>query len=1092
MRTHAALRAILKPLAFSVVLLFLNVTLIARPIAAHAQELTQTQKSSTPRAAVVVFWEDGFPAADTAAPSRGNLSAILPDAAFTVADQLADALAADETRLLVMPFGSAFPEDQWEAIRRYLERGGNLVVLGGRPFTRAAYRDKDTWRLRPPIQAFARTLFLNDYAETPGSDALKFTPNEDFSFLRLPAFAWKRAWSATVRLTDEDLYKREGSAGTLDTRLDTLAWGVANGRKLAAPIVELDHLQNHFAGGRWILADCELADGFYASAEGKDLASKLTKRAAEGAEDFTVQPSWPLFLPGEPLTFEAHLQSAGLIFGVSSRGSITFPNLAPVRVDLTVIPEEGVPITKSFDVTPKPVAQQSQPGAIGPLPLSVQLTLPPSAGQGLHSVTAKLYINNEIREVYRTGFWMRDESLLRSGPRLKVAGDYFTLDDKPILVAGTTYMASDVQRQFFIRPNPWLWNRDMAEIHAAGLNTLRTGLWTAWDQVMKQSGVVSEEALRSMEAYLLTARRNGLAVQFTFFAFTPEILGGDNPYLDPEAARRQKNLIIPFVERFHDVPYLAWDLINEPSFSNPLRAWQTRPNGDAHELAAWNAWLNKHYADHGAIAEAWRSIPVPQSASVPLPSEPEFSTRAQYEAWPSNNSLRAMDYLHFAQDGFLQWVKEMTGAIRAAGSAQLITVGEDEGGGEDRPSPSFFGGAVDFTTTHSWWASDALLWDSLVAKVPLKPMLVQETGVSREVRIDGEGHRSLAEETSLLERKLAIAAGTSAGAIEWLWNVNALQRDDREATIGAVRPDGTEKPEAALLQRFAEFAAAAGPHMAGAQLPDVAIVTSQALQFSPNENLAIEAQQKSVRALHYLCGVPAFVLAENEVAHSEPHHLANVPATGQPKLVILPAAQALSDEAWTALLAYVSDGGTLLVTGSVERDAHWRVTQRLAALGSAAAPQAILLRAATQQIGEKTLALSFTYDKQQAAESLRFSDGESFHTFTHGKGRIFIASEPIELAEGLQPAAQLYSWVLEQIGVRSPFSGQAPPGILVRPVVLADSVLYLIVSESANEEEISVRDRLTGANIHAKLAPGRAQLVLVSRSGGQVLARFEE
>ncbi len=144
-------------------------------------------------------------------------------------------------------------------------------------------------------------------------------------------------------------------------------------------------------------------------------------------------------------------------------------------------------------------------------------------------------------------------------------------------------------------------------------------------------------------------------------------------------------------------------------------------------------------------------------------------------------------------------------------------------------------------------------------------MLVQETGVSKEIKIDGERHRTLAEETSLLERKLAIAAGTSAGAIEWLWNVNALQRDDRESTIGAMRADGTEKPEAALLKRFAEFAGAAGPHMTGAKFPEVAIVTSQVTQYSPLEHLEIEAQQKSLRALNYLCGVPAYVISENQL-----------------------------------------------------------------------------------------------------------------------------------------------------------------------------------------------------------------------------------
>jgi hypothetical protein len=581
-------------------------------------------------------------------------------------------------------------------------------------------------------------------------------------------------------------------------------------------------------------------------------------------------------------------------------------------------------------------------------------------------------------------------------------------------------------------------------------------------------------------------------VQFNLFAFIPEVLGGENPYLDPEAIRRQKEMIVPFVERFHDVPYLAWDLINEPSFSNPQKTWETRPNGDRFELAAWNAWLNKHYTDHGAIAEAWRSVPVPQDASIPLPSEAEFSTRAQYEAWPSNNSLRAMDYQHFAQDAFRGWASEITEAIRGAGSRQLVTVGEDEGGGEDRPQPVNFGDVLDFTTTHSWWAHDAILWDSLVAKLPGKPMLVQETGVSKEIKIDGERHRTLDEETSLLERKLAVAAGTSAGAIEWLWNVNALQRDDRESTIGAVRPDGTEKPEAALLTRFAEFASAAGPHLSGAKLPEVAIVTSQVTQYSPLENLEIEAQQKSVRAMNYLCGTPAYVLSENRIAQSAAGHFANLPPAELPKLVILPSAHALGDEAWNALLQYVNGGGTLLVTGSVERDAHWRETQRLAALGAPGMAESLLLRTAAQRVGDKSVALSFTHEKQQAAEYLHFADGETFHTFTHGKGRVFVASEPVELAEGLQPAADLYAWALSQAGVEKPFTGQTPAGVLVRPLILADSVMYLIVSESADAEKIIVRDKLSGGEINLSVAPGRAMLILFNRKDGHVIARFGE
>jgi len=85
-------------------------------------------------------------------------------------------------------------------------------------------------------------------------------------------------------------------------------------------------------------------------------------------------------------------------------------------------------------------------------------------------------------------------------------------------------------------------------------------------------------------------RDSGLPVQFNFFAFLPEVLGGVNPYLDPQALRKQQTLVSTIVARFHDVPFLAWDLINEPSISQHL--WMTRPNGDPIELAAATMGVN--------------------------------------------------------------------------------------------------------------------------------------------------------------------------------------------------------------------------------------------------------------------------------------------------------------------------------------------------------------------------------------------------------------------------------------------------------------------------------------------------------------------
>ncbi len=73
---------------------------------------------------------------------------------------------------------------------------------------------------------------------------------------------------------------------------------------------------------------------------------------------------------------------------------------------------------------------------------------------------------------------------------------------------------------------------------------------------------------------------------------------------------------------------------------------------------------------------------------ISLPREDEFSPRGMYTG---TNSLRLNDYFLFAQESFAHWARTMHDTIRAAGSQQLVTVGQDEGGIQDRLSPAFWG-----------------------------------------------------------------------------------------------------------------------------------------------------------------------------------------------------------------------------------------------------------------------------------------------------------------------------------------------------------------------------------------------------------------
>jgi len=505
---------------------------------------------------VVVLSEAGFPSADSSAPSPSQISASFPGAKLAHGQEIGEALSSPASHLFVLPFGSAFPEAAWPRIQQFLERGGNLLVIGGRPFTRSAFHDDRGWHLRDYSVRFARALMIDQYQPTPGSQGLEFQLNTDLP-LQIPSFAWNRAYSPVIRLSAVDLYHRGGAAGAIDARADPIAWGLKDGRKLAAPVIEIDHLRNGFNGGRWIFVDAELPAKFWDGPEAAQLLGTLAERALQGSEEFIVRPVLPLYLPGEPIQLAVTWHAAH--------------SPSPALKVKVAIYRDDQPSQRSEITTD---AQPTEP-----------IVVPAPAGKGLYLVDAQLVEGEKVRARYHSGFWIRDESYLRSGARLTVNKDYFEREGKPFAVVGTTYMSGEAQRLYFEYPNVYVWNHEMGQIHAAGLNMIRTGWWTGWDKFCNENGEPYDRTLRTLEAYLMTARKNGVPVQFNFFAFLPDVLGGVNPYLDPEAMRRQRTLISSVVARFHDVPFVAWDFINEPSISQHL--WTMRPNGDPIELAKW-------------------------------------------------------------------------------------------------------------------------------------------------------------------------------------------------------------------------------------------------------------------------------------------------------------------------------------------------------------------------------------------------------------------------------------------------------------------------------------------------------------------------
>ena len=158
-------------------------------------------------------------------------------------------------------------------------------------------------------------------------------------------------------------------------------------------------------------------------------------------------------------------------------------------------------------------------------------------------------INSELTITHTNGFWIYDEALLARGKALTVDKHFFYRDGRVFPVTGTTYMASDKHRRFLFEPNPSVWDNDFRAMKEAGVNMVRTGIWTGWKKYMPEPGKVDEAVLRAFDAFLLTAHKYDIPVIFTFFAFLPETWGGENAYLDPRAVKAQQQFISAFTER---------------------------------------------------------------------------------------------------------------------------------------------------------------------------------------------------------------------------------------------------------------------------------------------------------------------------------------------------------------------------------------------------------------------------------------------------------------------------------------------------------------------------------------------------------------
>ena len=1014
---------------------------------------------------ILVFHDPGFPDVDGLGLTREELVRALDGypARFAGAGDLAEVLGGSGVRTLVTAHGSAFPKSAWDAMEKFLLRGGHWLNLGGRPLMHPVRREKGTWHVEVLQTAYLRRLGITacDINEGPVPSAWKVQEEEARGLSG--AFEAEATYALTVKLTGgKDFPGEEGSAGPRDAVLRALVHGYdAAGTPVSCPFLSMDRLSGPCAGGRWVFA---LLRGRMTTAGIRALVGYAQSRAGE----LRVHPSYAVYRTGEKVFVSVTAGSSTP--GVRGEG-------VPCAVE--VVDERGEQVgMSSFRLV-------SRGGILtggGEVRLSGGRRLDP----GTYGISARATLPRakESREGVSgaaNGFIVNDAGVSGGVPITHDAVMFYR-GGSPFPVTGTTYMAGDVHRKFLLEPNVPVWERDFAAMKDAGVNLVRTGIWTGWGVMSDARGNPREEILRNFEAFLLVARKHDMPLLFTFFAFLPPAWGGVNPYLDPAAVGAQKRFVRGFAHRGAGVEDLGWDLINEPSFCSPARLWECRPNYDEHEVRAWSAWLrDRHPASsdeerRAGLAEAWRCTPGEVSA---LPSLDDFRDANFFE---SRHPMKAAEYRLFAQEKFNGWIDDLTTVFRENGNPrQMITVGQDEGGAFDRPAPQFHAGNVDFTTIHSWWFNDDLLWDCVITRPPGTPHLVEETGAMHYERTDGSPWRTGTDVARLMERKMALAfAGGGAGFVQWLWNTNPYMNSDNEAAIGFFRADGTAKPEFHSFRGLALWMRAHAREMGGREEEDVLLVIPQSLLFSARDQ-ATAATRVAVRAMEYGCGMGVRAAGERQLGA----------VTNVPRLVILPSAGMLTPGAWDSLSGWVEDGTTMVITGGFDGGESGLPTGRMSELGLPAATAPV---AAEETLEIGGVAYRVRYRGERNQKILKAGDrGEpgELRKVTRGGGTILWSPIPLELSDDDEPVTALYREGLAAASLAPPVTVEGgQPGLLVRPVFFSDAVLTILVNESARPADVAIIQKSSGFRFRAAVAPGSAAAVLTRRREPAEIARW--
>ena len=418
---------------------------------------------------------------------------------------------------------------------------------------------------------------------------------------------------------------------------------------------------------------------------------------------------------------------------------------------------------------------------------------------------------------------------------------------RPVYPIGVNYWPRRTAIEMWTRWDPEGIAQDLREMRALGLNTVRFFLRTA--DFADAEANLRPEALEKLDAFLALCREQGLYTFPTFFVghmsgtnFSIPWEQGRDFYTDPEVLARSRRFVQAIVARYRDEEaILGWLLSNEITHHTGKR--------ETHVLLSW--------------------------------------MRDMYQA------IRALDPHRPIAPG--DGADDLKGVGLGHPENTLGTM-EELREGEDFVSLHHYYGDTDTLRFGHAPAGAVRLCD-----VGL-PVLMEEFGVSTALWAES----AQADYFRLI--LFSTWAAGAAGALAWCWSdfpttgLPPYTHHPHELFFGITRADGSEKPAAGEMRRFARLMAQVDATRWSPAPPQAAILVPTSFSVNyPFRNLDRPRLRKALLEAYTLARMAGFDVVFIREPALPPENV---------RLLLVPSAELLSPT-WYDLQAWVEAGGVL-------------------------------------------------------------------------------------------------------------------------------------------------------------------------------------